>query len=95
MPMRSKSDGQHFHDTEEARDVLSDAAYAPAVVALADGWPALISLASRFSGEMKPDSDMQDALFDYFARELFGNLDAAVQRSLVLLAVQQPFDRPS
>jgi ATP/maltotriose-dependent transcriptional regulator MalT len=73
---------------EEATEILANVPYAPAaVLALADGWPAVISLASRFSGEVKPDSELHDALFDYFAQELFGSLDVTVQRHLVLLAV--------
>jgi LuxR family transcriptional regulator, maltose regulon positive regulatory protein len=73
---------------EEASQVLECASHAPAgLVALADGWPAVIGLAALLPGEVNPTSDVQSALFDYVAQELFDKLDADVQRHLVLLSM--------
>jgi ATP/maltotriose-dependent transcriptional regulator MalT len=73
---------------EEASQVLESATQVPAgLVALADGWPAVIGLAALLPGEVNPTSDVQSALFDYVAQELFDGLDPDVQRHLVLLAV--------
>jgi ATP/maltotriose-dependent transcriptional regulator MalT len=73
---------------DEARQVLEHASHAPAgLLVLADGWPAVIGLASALSGEVRPEIDMPEALFDYLAEELFGSLDPEIQRHLVLLAV--------
>jgi LuxR family maltose regulon positive regulatory protein len=73
---------------EEASQVLESASHAPAgLVALADGWPAVIGLAALLPGEVNPTSDVQSALFDYVAQELFDKLDADVQRHLVLLSM--------
>ena len=79
---------------EEGTKVLANADHAPAdVIALADGWPAVIGLASRLSGDVQPESDMQDALFDLLAHELFEGLDPTVQRHLVLLSVPSMLDQ--
>jgi LuxR family maltose regulon positive regulatory protein len=73
---------------EEASRVLESGTRAPAgLVALADGWPAVIGLAALLPGEVNPTSDVQSALFDYVAQELFDRLDVDVQRHLVLLSV--------
>jgi ATP/maltotriose-dependent transcriptional regulator MalT len=73
---------------EEASQVLAHARPAAAgLVALADGWPAVIGLAALLPGEVNPTSDAQSALFDYVAQELFDQLEPAVQRHLVLLSV--------
>ena len=73
---------------DEASEVLDSATHAPAgLVALADGWPAVIGLAALLPGEVNPTTDVQSALFDYVAQELFDKLDADVQRHLVLLSM--------
>lgn len=73
---------------DEATEVLEHASHAPAgVVALADGWPAVIGLAALLSGDVEPEYDVKVALFDYLAQELFDDLDPVVQRHLVLLSV--------
>jgi ATP/maltotriose-dependent transcriptional regulator MalT len=73
---------------EEASRVLESGTHAPAgLVALADGWPAVIGLAALLPGEVNPTSDVQSALFDYVAQELFDGLDPDVQRHLVLLSL--------
>ena len=78
---------------DEATQVLESAPHAPAgLVALANGWPAVIGLAALLPHEAHPTSDGQSALFDYVAQELFDALDADVQRHLVLLAVPSTLD---
>jgi LuxR family transcriptional regulator, maltose regulon positive regulatory protein len=73
---------------DEASKVLESAPHASAaVVALADGWPAVIGLAALVPGELNPTSDVQPALFDYVAQELFDGLDRDVQHHLVLLSI--------
>ena len=73
---------------EEASQVLENARPAAAgLVALADGWPAVIALAALLPHEVNPTSDAQSALFDYVAQELFDELAPDVQRHLVLLSV--------
>ena len=72
----------------EGTEVLEHASHAPeGVVALANGWPAVIGLAALLSGDVGPDYDVKVALFDYLAQELFDDLDPVVQRHLVLLSV--------
>jgi ATP/maltotriose-dependent transcriptional regulator MalT len=73
---------------DEAAEALADAAHAqPGLVALADGWPAVIGLVSALSRDFTPEPERQEALFDHLAQELFGGLDSRIQRHLVLLAV--------
>ncbi len=73
---------------DEATQVLESGRHVPAgLVALADGWPAVIGLAALLPGEVNPTSDVPSALFDYVAQELFDKLDADVQRHLVLLSM--------
>lgn len=73
---------------EEASQVLENARPAAAgLVALADGWPAVIGLAALLPREVNPTSDAQSAIFDYVAQELFDELAPDVQRHLVLLSV--------
>jgi LuxR family maltose regulon positive regulatory protein len=73
---------------EEATQVLESGTHDPAgLVALADGWPAVIGLAALLPGEVNPTSDVQSALFDYVAQELFDELAPDVQRHLVLLSL--------
>src|SRR5262249_44173631 len=52
--------------------VLEAAPPPPAgLVALADGWPAVIGLAALLPGQVNPTSETESALFDYVAQELF------------------------
>jgi ATP/maltotriose-dependent transcriptional regulator MalT len=72
---------------DEASQVLDSATHAPAgLVALADGWPAVIGLAALLPGEVNPTTDVQSALFDYVAQELFDK-PRDVQRHIVLLSM--------
>ncbi len=80
---------------EEASQVLAHAGHPSAgLVALADGWPAVIGLAALLPGEVKPTSDEQPALFDYVAQELFDELALDVQKHLVLLSVPATLTPP-
>jgi len=73
---------------EETAAVLEHAKHAPAsLVARADGWPAVIGLAALLPSDVHPTADVQTALFDYLAQELFDCLEPEVQRHLVLLAI--------
>jgi LuxR family maltose regulon positive regulatory protein len=73
---------------DEASQVLEHAGHFSAgLVALADGWPAVIGLAALLPGEVNPTSDAPPALFDYVAQELFDELEPEVQKHLVLLSV--------
>ena len=67
---------------DEASQVLAHAGHSSAgLVALADGWPAVIGLAALLPGEVNPTSDAQPALFDYVAQELFDELAPDVQKA--------------
>src|SRR4051812_18494292 len=73
---------------DEASQVLDHAGrFSAGLVALADGWPAVIGLAALLPGEVNPTSDAPPAVFDYVAQELFDELEPDVQKHLVLLSV--------
>ena len=75
---------------EEAAAVMPDIAATPGVVALADGWPAVVGLAS-LTPEPKLLSGMTaglpEALYDYLAEELYQSLPPPIQDSMCLIAV--------
>jgi LuxR family transcriptional regulator, maltose regulon positive regulatory protein len=70
-------------DNQEAADVLvgrSDAS-ASGLVSIANGWPAVIGLASVSSAELEADAEPVPAsLYRYFAEEVFAALGSDVQR---------------
>jgi LuxR family maltose regulon positive regulatory protein len=74
---------------DEANTVLRTgfAASPPGLVALAEGWPAVIGLAA-LAGETDapPDSVVPRGLYDFFADELFQTLAPGLRRDLCLLA---------
>lgn len=74
---------------DEASEVLShrNEAEASGLLALADGWPAVIGLAAHAETLELPDETLPGALHDYFAEELFQAADPEVQWGLARLAL--------
>jgi LuxR family maltose regulon positive regulatory protein len=62
---------------EEAEQVLADRLGSQAIglVALADGWPAVIGLAALTEQMEVPDQGVPEALYTYFAEELYQTAD--------------------
>jgi ATP/maltotriose-dependent transcriptional regulator MalT len=76
-------------DHEEAAEVLAhrkDAA-AAGLVALAEGWPAVIGLAALAEELELPEGSLPDSLYEYFAEELYQAASPTVQHGLRLLAL--------
>jgi LuxR family transcriptional regulator, maltose regulon positive regulatory protein len=75
--------------TEEANDVLAslELEAATGLVALADGWPAVIGLAALAPAPVELEDDLPQALYDFFAEELFASLSAEGRRLLPQLAL--------
>jgi ATP/maltotriose-dependent transcriptional regulator MalT len=83
-------------DDREAADVLVDrsARSASGLVSLANGWPAVIGLASVSSAEIDADAEpVPESLYRYLADEVFGALGPEVQQGLTTLAVAPVLDR--
>jgi DNA-binding CsgD family transcriptional regulator len=83
-------------DNREAADVLVDrsGASASGLVSLANGWPAVIGLASVSSAEVDADAEpVPESLYNFFAEEVFSSLDGGVQRGLTTLSVAPVLDR--
>jgi ATP/maltotriose-dependent transcriptional regulator MalT len=83
-------------DSREAADVLADrsAQSASGLVALANGWPAVIGLASVSSAEIDgEDADVPESLYRFFAEEVFAALGEDVRAGLTTLAVAPVLDR--
>ncbi len=76
-------------DHDEAAAVLAHRPDAPAagLVALAEGWPAVIGLAALAEGISLPEGGLPDALHDYFAEELYQAATPVVQSGLSKLAL--------
>jgi LuxR family maltose regulon positive regulatory protein len=76
-------------DHDEAASVLAHRKDAPAagLVALAEGWPAVIGLAALTDDFELPEGSLPDALHDYFAEELYQGASTEVQQGLCLLAI--------
>jgi LuxR family maltose regulon positive regulatory protein len=84
-------------DPQEAAEVLADwsGPAASGLVALANGWPAVIGLASVSSAEIEGESDaaVPESLYRFFAEEVFDALGEEVRDGLTLLAVAPVLDR--
>jgi ATP/maltotriose-dependent transcriptional regulator MalT len=83
-------------DGTEAAEVMAgrSAPSASGIVSLANGWPAVIGLASVSSAEPRADFDqMPESLYRYFAEEVFAALGRDVQAGLTTLAVAPVLDR--
>src|SRR5919204_2909814 len=74
---------------DEAGQVLSHrkGSEASAILALADGWPAVIGLAALARDFDPPESGVPDALYAYFAEELYQAAEPDLQWSLCQLAL--------
>ncbi len=83
-------------DGHEAAEVLSgrNATSASGLVALANGWPAVIGLAAVSSAELVDQESVPEALYQFFADEIFSALDTEVQVGLATLALAPVLDRP-
>lgn len=78
----------------EAAEALSGAQVEmPGLVALAEGWPAVIGLAAFLRGPLrKSDSEMPETLHDYFAEELYYGLSDDLRWRLSQLALAPTLD---
>jgi LuxR family maltose regulon positive regulatory protein len=78
---------------QEAAQVLAGrpADAMQAIVAQAQGWPALLGLAALSSAEV-PGERVSEELFLYFAEEVFRNEPPEVQEFMLVAAVPQTFD---
>ena len=82
-------------DSREAAEVLVDrsAQSASGLVALANGWPAVIGLASVSSAEIEAGGEVPDSLYRFFAEEVFAALGEEVRAGLATLAGLPLLDR--
>ena len=82
-------------DTREAAELLDgrSAASASGLVALANGWPAVIALASVTDAEIDGDAEVPDSLYRFFAEEVFEALGEDVRAGLATLAIAPVLDR--
>jgi ATP/maltotriose-dependent transcriptional regulator MalT len=82
-------------DTREAAEVLSDRSSrsASGLVALANGWPAVIALAGVSAAEIEVDEEVPESLYRFFAEEVFDSLGEVVREGLATLAVSPVLDR--
>jgi LuxR family maltose regulon positive regulatory protein len=80
---------------EEAQAVLEgwNADQASGLIALADGWPAVVGLAGVLPLPADPRGDVPGALYDFFAEEVFQTLEPDVRTGLATLAVAPVLDR--
>lgn len=74
---------------EEAEGVLANrrGSEASGLVALADGWPAVIGLAALSDETELPDEGLPEALYTYFAEELYQAADPELRWSLSQLSL--------
>jgi len=82
-------------DSAEAAEVLAgrSAPSASGLVALANGWPAVIGLASVSSAEIEGEHQVPESLYRFFAEEVYAALGEDVQTALATLAVAPVLDR--
>jgi LuxR family maltose regulon positive regulatory protein len=75
-------------DHDEAVAVLRshEDAYLPGLLALAEGWPAVIALAALVRIADLPQTDLPTALHEFFADELYRTLSASAQLGLEAIA---------
>jgi LuxR family maltose regulon positive regulatory protein len=82
-------------DGREAAEVLAgrSAPSASGLVAIANGWPAVIGLASVSSAEIEGEDPLPESLYEFFGEEVFGALGDDVRAGLATLAVAPVLDR--
>ncbi len=83
-------------DNVEAAEVLvgRSGASASGLVSVANGWPAVIGIASVSAAEIDADVEqLPESLYRYFAEEVFAALGREVQAGLTTLAVAPVLDR--
>ena len=80
---------------EEAAEVLAGVRdqMSPGLLALAEGWPAVIGLAGLTSSPVGADVEMPGELYEFFAEEVYRSLEPEVRTGLGLLAVAPLLDR--
>src|SRR5919201_207563 len=80
---------------EEANEVLgdSDSRSAGGLVALAEGWPAVIGLAAFTDGPVPTEGALAGALYDYFAEVLYQKATQQTRRHLSVLAITPTLSR--
>jgi RNA polymerase sigma factor (sigma-70 family) len=79
---------------EEAETLLRHVGPKPArgLAALAHGWPAVLGLAAHSDYPNLPASDLPDALYEFFAEELYQTARPVVRQALVRLALVPTVD---
>jgi LuxR family maltose regulon positive regulatory protein len=63
------------------------------LIALADGWPAVIGLARRLPRPVDFSAGFPDEIYDYFAEEVYQSLAPELRRALCLFALAPSLDR--
>ena len=71
----------------EGRAVLASSKDPTAVLARAQGWPAVIGIAALTHDEAVPDGPLPTTLYDYFAEELYDAADDETRWGLCQLAI--------
>ncbi len=82
-------------DAHEAAQVLAgrSAPSAAGLVAVANGWPAVIGLAGVSNVDLEDSEQLPESLYRFFAEEVFASLDDDVKAGLATLAVAPILDR--
>jgi ATP/maltotriose-dependent transcriptional regulator MalT len=76
-------------DTDETAAVLAtgSAVPLPGLVGLAEGWPAVIGLASLARTVDLPDDALADELYDFLAQEIYRGMGQRAQRGVAILSL--------
>lgn len=80
---------------DEVTEVLEGARtdLSSGLVALADGWPAVVGLAGMSPDFAGPYADVPEALYEFFADHLYEGLDESLRAGLAILAAMPLVDR--
>jgi len=89
--------GELAMSREEVELVLEEEAERAGITAgltvITSGWPAVVALAAVSGVPQLPDEDTPEALYDFFAEEVYSALEPAVRIGLGLLAASSALDR--